>query len=230
MKSVTQTYPISRAREIVARVKISDVYRALASREPRQTGANTWRATAVWREGIGLNVSMDDGRGVWRDFATAEGGGVLALVARVRGGSHHEALKWLADFAGIPLNDKPLSAAQRAKWALDRRRIEQELPRARSWRRAAIMLCEHVLDSLKAGFVDPQAEPVRSTELRQWTRQLEQFKRIDGGELVDEFRWWMEHDRKLTAGMVHAAQTREAAERRALLAYLKMTSPEVHQV
>jgi hypothetical protein len=182
----------------------------------------------VWRGGDGFNVSMNDAGGVWHDFVTDEAGGVLALVARIRGGSHYEALMWLADLAGIPLNHRPLSAGQRARWVRTRRRIALELPRARYWQRSAIALVEHLLDALKAALLDPQAEPVRSTELRQWTLQFERYKRMDGAELADEFRWWKKHHRKLTAGMVHAAQAREAAERQALQAYLTATAAEVY--
>ena len=38
--------------------------------------------------------------GTWRDFEAGEGGGVLALVMRERGGSEREALAWLRD-AGL---------------------------------------------------------------------------------------------------------------------------------
>jgi hypothetical protein len=147
MARIPRRNPTARAPEIVASVKISHVYRALDGREPRRTGSGTWRAPAVWRSGEGFNVSMDDSGGVWHDLATNEGGGVLDLVTRIRGGSRQGALRWLAGFAQVPLSDSP-SGAERSEWAKERCRIELELPRARFWRRAAIALSEQVIDSL----------------------------------------------------------------------------------
>jgi hypothetical protein len=64
----------------------------------------------MWRGGDGFNVSLNDTRSVWHDFTTDEGGGVLDLVARIRGGDRQDALRWLAAFAGIRLDQ---SAADR---------------------------------------------------------------------------------------------------------------------
>lgn len=87
---------------IFEQVRISDVYAALTGRKLRRTGVDTWRGQAWWRNGNGLNVRLDDSRGVWKDFVTNEGGGVLALVVRIRGGTRQDALRWVADFAGVP--------------------------------------------------------------------------------------------------------------------------------
>lgn len=72
--------------DILSCVRIRDVYHTLTGRQPHRTGRDTWRAVATWRDGDGLNVSGDDARGVWHDFAANEGGGVLDLIVRVRGG------------------------------------------------------------------------------------------------------------------------------------------------
>jgi hypothetical protein len=74
----------TRAPEILGHVQISDVYQALMGVKPRQTGQDTRLARAIWRGGDGFNVSMDDARGLWHDFTTNEGGGILDLVVRVR--------------------------------------------------------------------------------------------------------------------------------------------------
>lgn len=55
---------------------------------------------------------------------------MIDLVVRVRGGSRPDALRWLADLAGIPLDNRPLSASERARWAAERRAIEKDLPAA----------------------------------------------------------------------------------------------------
>ena len=71
---------------------------------------------------------------------------------RVRGGTRAEALRWVADLAGIQLDDKPLSAEARARWAAERRELDRDLPDARLWRRAAISLAEELLDERAAVF------------------------------------------------------------------------------
>lgn len=89
MTTMPQSRPTGRVHEILASIKVSRVYRTLVGKEPRRSGSDTWRAVAVWRGGDGFNVSLDDARGIWHDFTTGEGGGVLDLVVRIRGGSRH---------------------------------------------------------------------------------------------------------------------------------------------
>ena len=74
MSSLTQAIPGSMA-EILARVKISEVYSVLTGKQPQPVGPNAWRGPAVWRGGDGHNVSMNDTRNVWHDFTANEGGG-----------------------------------------------------------------------------------------------------------------------------------------------------------
>ncbi len=212
--------------EVLSRVKISAVYRALTGVDVHRVGRDTWRAPAAWRGGDGLNVSGDDSRGVWHDFATNEGGGVLDLVVQVRGGSRTDALRWCADLVGAPLSDTPLSPEDRERWATERRAVERDLPAARYWRRAAVQMSESLLDSLKAGLVDPMLPQPDIGELQHLTGLLSRLQRLDGAALVAEYRWWLEHHPGLTAGMVASAKRLERAQRRALLAYLHETDSE----
>jgi len=92
---------MSVVQDVVSAVRISDVYRAACSADPRRAGRDAWRALATWRNGGGFNVALDDSRGVFHDFVTDQGGGVLALVQTARGCSKADALRWLADFAGV---------------------------------------------------------------------------------------------------------------------------------
>jgi hypothetical protein len=84
--------------EILARVKISEVYCVLTEKRPRPVGPNSWRGPAVWRGGDGHNVSLNDTRNVWHDFTANEGGGVLDLVVRICGGSRQDALPLASGF------------------------------------------------------------------------------------------------------------------------------------
>jgi hypothetical protein len=71
-------------------------------------------------------------------------------------GSYLRPLRWLADYAGVPLDNRLLSATERADWARQQRLIKRELPRARLWQRAALALGDQVLDTLKAALADPK--------------------------------------------------------------------------
>jgi hypothetical protein len=87
----------------------------------------------VWRDGDGLNVSLDDNRRVWHDFVTDEGGGVLDLIVQIRGGSRQEALRWLADFAGMII-DHPLTRVERERYRRQSAVAEREANDLVRWR------------------------------------------------------------------------------------------------
>jgi hypothetical protein len=213
---------MSALQDVLSRVRISEVYRTLTGAAPRRTGRDIWRAAAPWRGGDGQDsVSGNDARGVWRDFVSGEGGGILDLVQRVKGGNRADALRFVADMAGVPLGDKPLSAADSARWAAEQREFERDLPDARYWRRAAVALTEELLGVLKSQFFDPTAEDRPSSfELQDLTAMLASLERMGDAALVVEYRAWLEREPQLTAHIVHEARLRERAEVRALLRYL----------
>src|ERR1039458_1865723 len=190
---------MSATTDVLGWVKISEVYQALGGPELRGM-----RGPAFWRDGDGLNGSMDDSRGIWHDFTTGDGGGVLDLVVKVRGGNRADALRWAADLAGVPLDDKPLSAEGCARWAAERRELERDLPMAGLWLRAAIDLAEELLDVLKAVFFTGPSDRIDFDGIRDTTRLLSTLQRIDGAALVAEYGWWRERYPGMTAAMVHA--------------------------
>jgi hypothetical protein len=51
MSSLTGVIPATSVAEILARVKISEVYYVLTGKQPRPVGPNAWRGPAVWRGG-----------------------------------------------------------------------------------------------------------------------------------------------------------------------------------
>jgi hypothetical protein len=208
------------ARDVLVCVKISGVYHMLTGITPRRCGADRYRAVATWHGGDGYSVALDDSCGVWHDKVPDEGGGILGLVVRVRGGTRAEALRWVADLAGIQLDDKPLSAEARARWAAERRELDRDLPDARLWHRAAISLAEELLDVMKRVFFTGPSDRIDFAGIRNTTNLLSRLQRIDGAELVSELHSWMESHPGLTSAMVQSSRTREAAERSALVAYL----------
>jgi hypothetical protein len=224
---VDQNAPTSNtARDVLAQVEISGVCRELTGVEPRRCGVGKYRAVATWRGGDGYSVSLDDSKGVWHDPVSDEGGGILDLVKLIRGGNRAEALRWCADLAGIPLDDKPFSAEDRARWAAERRDLERELPDARHWRRAAVSMAQELLDSLKAGLVDPTLPQPGIGELGNLTALLWRLRRIDGAALLAEYAWWRERYPGMTALMIRAAKACGQADRRALMEYLRLTDPQ----
>jgi hypothetical protein len=172
------------------------------------------------------NVSLDDSRGLWHDFVTNEGGGVLDVIVRVRGGSRADALRWAADLAGVQLKDTPLSPRERERWAAERREIERNLPTARLWRRAAISLTEDLLAVLKAALFDRSLPQPEIGEIGRLEALLGSLGRADGATLVEEYRWWVTHCPGMTAAMVRSVKAGERAERQAVLAYLRLTDSD----
>ncbi len=68
-----------------------------------------------WRFGTNGSLSVKVGgkhKGTWRDHEAGDGGGVLALIARVEGGDNKSAIEWLRvklpDHAGPPEQSGPL--------------------------------------------------------------------------------------------------------------------------
>jgi hypothetical protein len=217
----TRTATRQSASEILGRIRISEIWRALGGGELRHG-----RGVAWWRRGGGCNVSLNDVKSTWYDHAAGEGGGVLGLVALVRGGTRTDALRWCADLAGIPLTDTPLSAADRARWAAERRELECHLPAALHWRRGAVNRVEGVLMYLKAGLFDPMVEQPAPGEITEWTRDLARLNALTGAALVDAYRTAMKRDLQSTAGMVRRARQMERSEIRALLRLMRMTPAE----
>jgi hypothetical protein len=217
-----------KCQEILSRLKISQVYEELTGTQLRRTSSGTWRGRAVWRDGDGLNVSGDDRRGVWHDFVTDEGGGILDLIVRVRGGSRAEALRWSADLAGIEIGSEARSRVSRSKLARQRRELERRLQNAHQWRRAAVAMGEALLDVLKSTLIDPSVGSVHPNEIINAERLLGRLRRLDGWDLVEEYAWWTRNCPRLTGCMVQAAQTREIAERVALEAFLNIPARQSH--
>jgi hypothetical protein len=73
-------------------VSISDVWRMLGG-EPIENG----KARAWWQGDPDRAVSIDDRTDRWHDTGNADGGGILELVAIVRGCSPADAALWIED-------------------------------------------------------------------------------------------------------------------------------------
>jgi hypothetical protein len=152
------------------------------------------------------------------------GGGVLDLVQRVQGGSRQGALRWTADFAGIPLADHPLSPEERKRWKEERRALEADSPDAHRWRRTFCNYLESEMDSEKAklfGGGTPDTDAIRSM-----TDMLTSYRQMTGAVLVHTYRTWRERQPTLTAWFVRRGYQLEETDRVVLFEYLKSLYPE----
>jgi hypothetical protein len=202
------------ANDIVQRVHITAVWRALGGPQLTKVGASKFRGRAFWRDGHGPNVALDANKNCWFDHADSQGGGVLDLITQVRGGDRAESLHWIAETFGIPLDNKPLSREDRAQYARQKRLYERDLPVAQLWRRAAILMTEQVLDQLKLPLSDPSAGLADIGEIRHFEAVLSLYRRLEGTALVEQYRAFLDLNPRLTSGMVRAANRRARIEER----------------
>lgn len=109
------------ASQIIGVRQISEIWSALGGDQPKHG-----RARAFYRDGDNRQaVSLNDEKGVWFDHRDNIGGGVLDLVRFVRGCDRGGALRWLADFVGVPLDDRPMTPAERRNYAQARDEAEK---------------------------------------------------------------------------------------------------------
>jgi hypothetical protein len=205
------------AQDIVSRLPISEVYRLLGGSKISRN-----RGRAFWRDGQGMNVSLSDEKATWYDHAEGVGGGVLDLVVRVLGCNRADALKWLADAAGVALDDQLLDPSV----AAERAAVKRDLPEARLWQRAALSLFDDLLINLKAGLFDPTEMRPEFGEIASTERLRDFIAGAPEAVLVGEFRAWRERWPHFTAEMIRSAARRERADRRALQRYLMLSTPK----
>jgi hypothetical protein len=184
------------ATEVVECVRISEVWFALGG-GPLRRG----RGRAFWRDGDGFNVSLSNDKDCWHDFASGDGGGVLDLVQRVRGGTRAEALHFVAEVAGLPLDDKPLSPRRRQVYAAYRHQAGSLAQQCAWWVRASIQ----ELERIKA-----QANENDDFHALSWSsRELYRMQQAVPSALMARFLNAMRDHPKNTASLVEAGREDE---------------------
>lgn len=113
------------------KASIEEVWNALGGGPLRSK-----RGRAFWRNGDGLNVSLNHESKTWRDFVSGEGGGILRLIEVATGKSRGEAAEWLIAFAGV--SDRPLSKREAMERSERRERAEVEADDLLGWRQRLI--------------------------------------------------------------------------------------------
>ncbi|HEY3439465.1 MAG TPA: hypothetical protein VGK29_01880 [Paludibaculum sp.] len=156
-------------------LSIVDVWQALGGGEIRQG-----RGRAFWRDGGGFNVAIDSGRGIWHDFVTNEGGGMVRLVQAARRCTKGEAFRWLADLAGIALT--PDSPARRARYA-EARRDAEALAKLACWWLAGQLSELEELKRLNNG----DEGPLNEAALTAASSELWRLEQIEAAAVVPEW-------------------------------------------
>jgi len=158
------------------------------------------RARAFWRQGDGWSVSIEPIRGLWRDFAAGEGGGVLRLIETVLGLSRGEAWAWLEAEGFIPARD-PISRTE----AIELRRERQEDFETRRlslyWKRAKLS----ILETRKA----QASETDNLDQLTEIAQTLFQLKELSAEEILNEYGNNLEVDPEGTNFLVNMAVAEE---------------------
>jgi hypothetical protein len=74
---------------------------------------------------------MDDGEGVWYDFVTGGGGGVLDSIQRLNGWSKREAVHWLAALGGMNVGEGIQPRRRRSDHVRQHAEMQRDLTAAR---------------------------------------------------------------------------------------------------
>jgi DNA primase len=158
-------------------------------------------------------------RGRFHCFACGVNLDAIAFVQRVRGQDFRQVLDFLGARYGVPILPIVHSTAERQSRAEQQHAIERDMPNARLWKRAAVELCDEVLDDCKErffrGFKDVEAQ-----EIYALTRFSEHLRKMDGPALVEEWISWKRNKPELTSALVRVGRALETADQRAVRAFL----------
>ena len=177
---------------------------------------------AFWRGGDSWSVVIDDSKGFWFDHRDGVGGGIAQLVVHIRGGSHQDALRWIADFAGVKLDGEPATTEERRARIAERTqhaRDKRDIVDARYWRRVLIDVIESELTLEKSKLFDPNEGEADCSLIRGYERTLRMLRGSEIQKLA-EFRRWRSTLPKFTADLVRYGRALEVAEGRYLDQYL----------
>lgn len=118
---------------IISATSITRVWIALGGDPPIRG-----RARAFYRDGDNPQaVSLDNEKGVWWDHRDGKGGGVLSLIRSVLRCDSGDAVRWLEDLHGMPIDDYSFTRGEHRGHDIKASRLEDSSWRALSiWRSA----------------------------------------------------------------------------------------------
>jgi hypothetical protein len=212
-----------RVEGILGHLTISQLWTVLGGDLPKRA-----RAKAFWRpKADGLNISLSDEKGVWFDHAKGEGGGLLDLVEHIKGCSRAEALRWLADLAGVPLEDRPLTATEKRDYARAKCEARPLAQAALWWWQARLS----ELEDLKREAVRPDGMDVEA--LAQAAQEAYRLQDLSAAEVVQVYMLMKRTDPLGTGQLVHIGEIWERACRaviRAIIAKIEREQREAQRV
>lgn len=198
-----------RVSEILSHVTVTRVWCGLGGPPPCRGRAPAW-----WRNSQTLNISLSDAKGAWYDFARDEGGGILDLVQHVRGCERREALRWLAGLAGVPLEDRPLTATEKRNYAQAKREAAPLARAALWWWQARLS----ELEDLKRGAARPEGMDIEA--LAAAAQEAYRLQDLSAGEVVQTHLHMKRADPHGTGQLVRIGETWERACRAVLRAVI----------
>lgn len=102
------------------------------------------RARAFYRNGDNRHaVSLNDSKGCWYDHRDNIGGGILDLIQYVLGCDRGTALRWLAEFTGLSLENRASTPRERREHAQRSARAKQLAREAGEFERGLELCLEH---------------------------------------------------------------------------------------
>jgi hypothetical protein len=180
------------ANDIITSTTVTNVWLGLGGDQPKRGRARAFHRGGDNQQAVSLNAS----KGAWFDYRDNTGGGVLDLIQRVLGCDRAGALRWLSNFTGLPLEDRPATRAERRALAEGREREQRELHVAELFRLAATSIAEQILDEL------PEAVPERLSP----TQFLLNLRAARDTALLASYRDFREREPKLAAALVFAGE------------------------
>lgn len=199
---------VGRLRDAVDIVRLIGGYLSLRKANKRYVGLCPFHKEKT------ASFSVDSIKQRWHCFGCHLGGDAFDFLMRIEGIGFRVAKFHLAEMVGIVIEDRTLSPEDARAWAAEKRAVARDLPSARLWRRAALVLGDDTLTLLKAAIFDPTVDVNPSVgEIMLLESRLARWLKIDGAELVAEYREWRERDPRTTAAMVKAGAKRERADR-----------------
>jgi hypothetical protein len=144
---------------------------------------------------------------------------VIEFVQRAQATDFKGALSYLSNRYGVPLQSWRLPPADRAQYAREQRDFERDLPAARRWQRAALLVADSRLDELKAPLSDPKCGPTDYEEIFRVEQDLTRLRRLEPSALVKEYSACRERDPQVTSALVQRIARLEHTEKLALEAY-----------
>lgn len=175
-------------------LRIAEVWEALGG-SPLTIRNGRARARAWWRDGDGINISIDSAKNCWFDHARGSGGGVLDLATAVLG-DRRAALEWLSEQYGEGVYQPP---------SIDDRKHAEY---ARLWHAARVRQLERVHDSTYRAMLAEQDDTAADIWARA-SREVYVARHISEHEVIEQFTRALEADPRGVARLIDEERENE---------------------